>query len=51
VQLHYKAKARRPKDVVDLHAALPVLGPVERARLREAIAGTAPDHPWLVLLR
>ncbi|TQM09084.1 nucleotidyltransferase domain-containing protein [Pseudonocardia kunmingensis] len=51
VQLHHKARACRPKDVVDLHAALPVLGPAERAWLREAIAGTTPDHPWLVLLQ
>jgi hypothetical protein len=51
VQLHYKAKARRPKDVVDLHAALPVLGRHEREWLRKAIACTAPGHPWLALLQ
>ena len=51
VQLHYKARARRPEDVVDLHAALPVLGAAERRWLRDAIGSAAPDHPWLDLLR
>jgi hypothetical protein len=51
VQLHYKARARRPKDVLDLHAALPVLGAAEREWLRDSIGAAEPDHPWLELLR
>lgn len=48
VQLLAKAKGRRPRDEIDLAAALPVLTPPARAWLREAIRLTlGEDHPWL----
>ena len=48
IQLFYKAKGRRPKDELDLAAALPLLGLPEREWLRQAITLTSgPDHAWL----
>ncbi len=47
IQLFYKAKGRRPKDEIDLAAALPLLGAAERQWLRDAIGLTSgPEHPW-----
>lgn len=51
VQLYYKAKSPRPKDLIDIDTALPLLGPPERAWLRTAIARQDPGHPWLDRLR
>ncbi|WP_236257822.1 nucleotidyltransferase domain-containing protein [Streptomyces hygroscopicus] len=46
VQLYYKAKATREKDETDFEAVLPLLGEPQRIWLANAIAVTAPDHPW-----
>lgn len=46
IQLFYKAKSLRPKDVSDFEAALPVLDAVQRAWLADAIMQTHGDHPW-----
>jgi hypothetical protein len=45
--LLFKAKAVRPKDVVDLDACLPLLSPDHRTWLRAAIAQLHPNHDWL----
>lgn len=51
VQLFYKAKAPRPKDEVDLAAALPMLSQQQRVWLAEAISKAyGPDNPWLIRL-
>lgn len=47
VQLFYKSRSPRPKDEHDLQAAIPHLGPAQRAWLHDAIARTSPSHPWL----
>jgi hypothetical protein len=48
IQLHYKAKAARPKDELDLAAVLPAMQPNQREWLVKAIALTyGSDHPWL----
>ncbi|NYH89197.1 nucleotidyltransferase domain-containing protein [Actinopolymorpha rutila] len=46
VQLFYKARGARPKDETDRAAALPALDPEARRWLDDALALTAPDHPW-----
>jgi hypothetical protein len=51
VQLYYKAESPRPKDRIDLDAALPLLGPPERTWLRAVIERRDPGHPWLDRLR
>ncbi|MBF4137736.1 nucleotidyltransferase domain-containing protein [Streptomyces albidoflavus] len=51
VQLHYKAKARRPKDEEDFTAALPVLTAGQRRWLAKTIAQTYGPHPWTERLR
>ena len=50
VQLLHKSGSPRPKDVADLHAALPVLTGGQRDWLRTALARTSPEHPWLALM-
>ena len=52
VQLFYKAKAPRPKDEIDLAAALPVLGPTAIDWLLASIERAyGPANPWLDLIR
>lgn len=51
VQLHYKAKARRPKDEEDFTAALPVLTAGQRRWLAGTIEQTYGPHPWAERLR
>jgi hypothetical protein len=48
--LTFKARLDRPKDNHDLAAALPLLGPEQRAWLAETVRGLHPDHPWLARL-
>jgi hypothetical protein len=50
VALLFKAKYRRPKDDADFAAALPLLGPDARARLRATLAQVHPGHPWIEAL-
>ncbi len=51
VQLHYKARAPRPKDDVDLAAALPLLCPRERQWLLDALRTAYGDSsPWTARL-
>ena len=51
VVLLFKARLDRPKDRADLVAAWPLLDDGRRTWLRDAIAATAPCHPWLDRLR
>jgi len=50
VQLLFKAKNPRPKDIVDFNAVLPELPGGDRAWLASALAATHPGHPWLAQL-
>jgi hypothetical protein len=50
VVLLFKAKARRPKDELDLAVTLPHLDAGRRAWLREALALVHPEHRWLEAL-
>jgi hypothetical protein len=51
IHLFYKAKAPRPKDIVDFEAALPVLSSSQRAWLRTSIiTAYGSSHPWLLAL-
>ena len=50
VQLLYKSKMARPKDDVDLAHCLHRLNHQQRRWLIDAIATTAPDHPWAGVL-
>lgn len=50
IALHYKARLNRPKDNLDLDRTLPLLGPEQRAWLRDAVRRTEPGHPWLARL-
>lgn len=43
LQLLFKSKSLRPKDDVDAHAVVPLLGPERRTRLASYLA---PTHPW-----
>jgi len=43
----YKARHRRPKDLLDLDAVLAVLPAGRCAWLRDAVAMLDDDHPWL----
>jgi hypothetical protein len=45
--LLFKAKHRRPKDDADFAAALPLLGPKARARLRATLTQVHPGHSWI----
>ena len=47
VLLAFKALERRPQDEQDFDALLPHLTPVQRARLRDAIAHIDPHHGWM----
>ena len=47
IQLLYKAKGLRPKDEADFRQALPALDRERHVWLRDALAQTHPDHPWL----
>lgn len=51
VQLLFKAKAPRPKDLADFNLVLPKLRGADRAWLARALAATHPGHPWLARLR
>lgn len=51
VQLLYKARNPREKDLQDLENCLPKLTPNQRQRLRELVlADSSKDHPWLTLI-
>lgn len=51
VQLFYKAKAPRPKDVADFGATLPLLGHEQKTWLKKAIiVAYGPKNSWLPLL-
>lgn len=50
VQLFYKSKRKLPKDEIDFAAALPLLDSDARRWLDEALAVTAPSHPWRTAL-
>lgn len=47
VQLLFKSKGRREKDMRDLEAVLPTLEPERRRWLEEQLARLDPAHPWL----
>jgi hypothetical protein len=47
VQLLYKSKSLRDKDIVDYEAVRPHLSPDERNWLRTALDIVAPGHPWI----
>jgi len=47
IQLLYKAKATREKDLADLRALLPALAATERLWLADALATCHPEHDWL----
>lgn len=47
IQLFYKAKTPRPKDITDFAAVLPFLNVDQRQWLTHAIADTYGKHPWL----
>jgi aminoglycoside-2''-adenylyltransferase len=51
IQLHYKAKGRRPKDEADFARTAPALNAERRQWLTDALALAHPDHPWLDQLR
>ena len=46
VQLLYKSKGLRDKDIADFEAVRPYLTPDERTWLRTALNTVAPGHPW-----
>lgn len=51
VQLLYKARGMRPKDVQDFQACLPLLSAGARAWLRDQLQLLHPDgHPWIARL-
>jgi len=51
VQLLFKSgTGRRPKDEADFAMALPLLDPLGRRWLAEALNTTSPGHPWLARL-
>ena len=47
IVLQHKARLDRPKDRADLEACWPLLGPAERAWLRDAVRRLHPGHAWL----
>jgi hypothetical protein len=47
IVLGFKARSKRPQDEADFDAALPMLDPASRARLRTIVDRIDPDHPWL----
>lgn len=50
VQMLYKSKGMRPKDVADFRAILPHMHPRQRGWFRTALAAYDPTHPWLAAL-
>lgn len=50
IQLLYKAPGLRPKDQVDFDNTIPLLDDRSRRWLRQALAQTLPDHPWIATL-
>lgn len=50
IQLLYKSKGQRPKDIVDFEEAGPALSLAQRSWLRTALQQTDAEHPWLPLL-
>ena len=46
VQLLYKSKGLRDKDIADFEAVRPFLSADERTWLRTALNAVAPGHPW-----
>lgn len=50
VALLFKAKAVRDKDLSDLQAVLPLLGPGRRTWLRDALDLIHPGHAWRALV-
>ena len=51
IQLLFKAKNPRPKDIADFHAVLAALPGADRTWLTSALTFTHPGHPWLARLR
>ena len=51
ITLAFKAGLDRPKDTVDLEAALPRLDPAAMRWLRSTIARLHPGHPWIQRLQ
>lgn len=48
IQLLYKSKGLREKDVLDFERSLPRLGGARRARLRALLGAAYPEgHPWI----
>jgi hypothetical protein len=47
IQLHFKAKSNRPKDLADLENALPLLDQPARQWLLRALTRTYPGHAWI----
>jgi hypothetical protein len=47
IQLLYKAPGLRDKDQADFETTLPHLDESRRAWLRDALAKTLRDHPWI----
>ncbi|GGR42950.1 hypothetical protein GCM10010197_05350 [Nocardioides luteus] len=50
IQLLYKAPGLRPKDQVDFDNTIPLLDDRSLRWLRQALAQTLPDHPWITTL-
>lgn len=46
IVLLHKARLDRPKDLVDLEAAWPLMSPSQRDWLRQTMARMYPDHAW-----
>lgn len=51
VVLLYKSKGSGPKDDADFAAAMGVMTPEQREWLRDGLAATQAEHPWLARLR
>lgn len=49
--LLFKAKAARPKDEQDLEGVLPLMSPLSRRWLVDAIERVHPGHPWITRIR
>ncbi len=50
VQLLYKSRGRRPKDLLDHARMLPLLTRTQRQWLRGALQEAAPEHQWIATL-